>query len=551
MDKGSARMSGFKRYSRIAMFALRYRRAGVLRGVPGPVKPSQRLSPERFVDDLEALGPAFIKLGQALSGRPDLVHSDYLAELARIQDDVTPISVQAVRRMVIVELGAPPEELFRHFDPVPLAAGSLAQVHAVVLPDGDDAVIKVQRPGVGRRIRNDLNALERVAIAAQRHTEVGRRYGFVHWIAELRRSLLNELDFMAEADHLRTFASNLGSYDALYIPVPYMEFTSPRVLTMARVRGEKLSPDGVLPGSITQHTQQASQLLCAYVDQVFVHGLVHADPHPGNLVLMDDGRLALLDFGMVTGLSPGMRRDLLRLMLAAADGDGESVADICEHLCAALPDMDRVSYRRAVSDAVMRYATAGERTTLEEGRLLLALTVIGADNGLRPPAELSLLGRALLNLEPAIARLAPRLPVRELVRSRLDGVLMRQLSHPLSAAQGGALLLDAQRLALDAPGHVNTVLRTLAENRFKVRLDGLEESHLIENLQKIANRIAAGLITAALLIAGALVSRVSRPGYGWLAGIMFAFAGVIGIALVASSMRRDRSPRDDSDSGVH
>ena len=544
-------MSSFRRYSRIAMFALRYRRAGVLRGVPGPIKPSPRLTPQRFVDDLEALGPAFIKLGQALSGRPDLVHSNYLAELTRIQDDVTPISVQAVRRMVTVELGAPPEELFRHFDPTPLAAGSLAQVHAVTLPDGDEAVIKVQRPGIGRRIRNDLNALERVAIAAQRHTEVGRRYGFVHWIAELRRSLLNELDFMAEADHLRTFAANLRGYDALCIPMPFMEFTSPRVLTMARIRGEKLSPDGILPGSSTEHMQQASQLLCAYVDQVFMHGLVHADPHPGNLVLMEDGRLALLDFGMVTGLSPGMRRDLLRLMLAAADGDGDGVADICEHLCAALPEMDRVAYRRAVSAVVTRYATASERSTLEEGRLLLALTVIGADNGLRPPAELSLLGRALLNLEPAIARLAPRLPVRELVRARLDGILLHRLSHPLSAAQGGALLLDAQRLALEAPGHLDTLLRTLAANRFKVRLDGLEESHLIENLQKIANRIAAGVITAALLIAGALVSRSTHPGYEWLAYAMFALAGLIGVVLVGNSMRRDLAPRDDSDAGVH
>ncbi|HEX7813761.1 ABC1 kinase family protein [Dyella sp.] len=544
-------MSDFRRYSRIAMFALRYRRAGVLRGVPGPVKSSPRLTPQRFVDDLEALGPAFIKMGQALSGRPDLVNPDYLAELARIQDDVTPISVQAVRRMVTVELGQSPEQLFRHFDPVPLAAGSLAQVHAVTLPDGDEAVIKVQRPGIARRIRHDLNALERMAIAAQRHTEVGRRYGFVHWIAELRRSLLNELDFVAEADHLRTFASNLGHYDALDIPVPYMEFTTARVLTMARVRGEKLPQDGPLPGSPSQHVQQASQLLCAYIDQVFVHGLVHADPHPGNLVLMDDGRLALLDFGMVTGLSPSMRRDLLRLMMAAADGDAESVSDICEHLCSALPELDRLAYRRAVSNAVMRYATAGERSTLEEGRLLLALTVIGADNGLRPPAELSLLGRALLNLEPAVARLAPHLPVRELVRSRLNGILMHQLSHPLSAAQSGALLLDAQRLALDAPGHMNTLLRTLADNRFKVRLDGLEESHLIENLQKIANRISAGVITAALLIAGALVSRSTRAGYGWVAAIMFGLAGLIGLVLVANSMRRDRAPRDDSDAGVH
>lgn len=547
-------MNYLSRYSRIALFVMRYRRAGVLRGVPGHRRSgglADDRQPQRLVQDLERLGPAFIKLGQALSCRPDLVRAPYLAALTRIQDSVEPIDTEAVRTTLTRELGAPPEEVFRAFDPVPLAAGSLAQVHAVVLPDGMQAVVKVQRPGIAQRIRSDLDALERLAMTAQRHTEVGRRYGFVPWIAEMRRSLLNELDFVAEANHLDTFRRHLELYEALYIPTPFFEFTTSRVLAMARVRGNKLGALPVPEGEQIARARLAGQLLSAYIDQVFVHGLIHADPHPGNLVLMDDGRLGLLDFGMVTSLSPAMRSDLLRMMLAAADGDGDGVADICERLCVVLPELDRAAYRRAVCNAVLRYASASDRSRLEEGRLLLSLTRIGADNGLRPPAELSLLGRALLNLEPALERLAHDLPTRELMRTRLLEVVAAQLVNPVSQAKGGSLLLEAQRFAIHAPGHLGRFIETLADNRLRVRIDGLEESHLIENLQKIANRIAAGVITAALLIAGALVARIAPlgSGYGYVAAVMFGLAAVIGFGLVVNALRRDRSPPDDGESG--
>ena len=547
-------MSYFARYSRIALFVMRYRRAGVLRGVAGhrrTAEPADDRMPRRLVEDLERLGPAFIKLGQALSCRPDLVRGPYLAALTRIQDSVEPIDVEAVRMALARELGAPPEEVFRTFDPVPLAAGSLAQVHAVVLPDGTDAVVKVQRPGIAQRIRSDLDALERLAMTAQRHTDVGRRYGFVPWIAELRRSLLNELDFVAEANHMETFRHQLEGYGALYIPMPFFEYTTSRVLTMTRVHGHKLGAGPIPDERQLCRAQLASQLLSAYIDQVFVHGLIHADPHPGNLLLMEDGRLCLLDFGMVTSLSPAMRNELLRLMLAAADGDGDGVADICERLCVVLPELDRAAYRRAVSNAVQRYASASDQSRLEEGRLLLALTRIGADNGLRPPAELSLLGRALLNLEPALARLAHDLPTRELMRTRLLDVVASQLVSPVSQAKGGSLLLEAQKFAIHAPGQLGRFIETLADNRLRLRIDGLEESHLIENLQKIANRIAAGVITAALLIAGALIARIAPQGsgYGYVASTMFALAAIIGFGLVVNALRRDRPPPDEGESG--
>ncbi|MDO1527235.1 AarF/UbiB family protein [Fulvimonas sp. R45] len=546
-------MIHLSRGSRIALFALRCRRAGIVRepyGRPAAAPDAAlRYPPHRFVDELEALGPAFIKLGQALSSRPDLVRPPYLAALARIQDEVAPIDAQAVRETIAAELGDVPERLFRHFDPVPLAAGSLAQVHAVVLPDGGEAVVKVQRPDIEKRIHADLDTLQWMARATQRYTDVGRRYGAARWIDELRASLLKELDFLAEAMHLRVFADHLARYETLYVPVPYPEFCSTRVLTMSRVRGSKLGGGEQAPGTTLAQSRQAAQLLCAYVDQVFVHGLVHADPHPGNLVAMDDGRLALLDFGMVASLSPGRRREMLQLILAAAEGSGDGVAEICEAMCTPLPEADRSGFRRAVSEAVLEYVTASAHSAMGEGRLLLALTTISADHGMRPPSELSLLGRALLNLESALLLLSPGLPTRELLQSRLPGVLASEFSRPMSLTRGGTWLLQMQRLLVQSPGQLGKLLGTLSENRFKVRLDGLEDSHLIENLQKIANRIAAGVITAALLIAGALISRVRAGpgGYGVLSLAMFGIAGLIGAGLVFNSLRRDRAPRDKDD----
>lgn len=533
------------RYARILRFALRYRRAGVFRQLPSDAPSAEgAYGPERFVADLEQLGPAFIKLGQALSGRPDLVNPRYLRALGRIQDDVEPVPVEAIREIIQRELGDTPERLFKRFDAQPIAAGSLAQVHAVTLPDGTDAVVKVRRPGIEERIRTDLRMLERIARGFQQHTDVGRRYGAVQWIVELRRSLINELDFLAEAAYMRRFADELAGYPRLHIPAVHERFCTVGVLTMTRVHGEKLRYDAPPPVSEAVATEQAAQLLCAYVDQVFLHGLVHVDPHPGNLVQMDDGRLALLDFGMIASISPGMRRALLKLLLSASEGDGDEVARLCERLFEELPEADLVGYRRAVGDAVLRYAITQGQGTLEMGRLLLVLTSVGADYGLRPPAELSLLGRAMLNLEPALQQLSPALPTRELIATNLRRLLLAQLRHPRSSAQYGVMAMDAQHALLDAPEQMARVLRTLSENRMRFRIDGLEESHLIENLQKIANRIAAGVITAALLIGGSMLARSGL--HGTLAMVMYAIAGVVGLSLILSSIRRDRSPDDDA-----
>ncbi|WP_049622454.1 ABC1 kinase family protein [Frateuria defendens] len=549
-------MAELSRYAKIAAFVLRYRHTGLLHGLSvdeslaqgGAVAASDNL-PERFVADLERLGPTFIKLGQVLSTRPDLVPPPYLAALERIQDKVASIDAAAVRAVIEAELGRPVEAAFGAFDPVPLAAGSLAQVHAVTLRDGRAAIVKVQRPGVGAQVMEDLAALDRMAAAAQRYTEAGRRYGIAHWVDEFRSSLLGELDFLLEADNLDAFADNLRGYPRLWVPRPVSGLCTVRVLTMERVIGRKVSEAAGLPRTSRRWGPHGEELLRAYLDQVFVHGLVHADPHPGNVMVTDDGRVALVDLGMVARLSPQVRSQLLRMMLAAVDGDGDRVAAITERLGSKLADFDPAAYRREICTAVSRYETGRQDAAFSEGRLLLELTVRGAEHGLRPPSELTLLGKTLLNLETVLLALDRQLPVREVVRSHLQRVLARHLLRTASPAQGAASLLDLQDLAVRTPAQLGSILQTLADNRFRVRLDGLEESRLIENLQKIANRISTGVITAALVIAGAMLARVPGGarlfGYPVLALLLFALAAALGASLAMHVIRRDRTPRDE------
>ena len=545
--------TSLSRYARIGAFVLRYRKAGLFTGLDLDVQEEALAAdadavpagqPEQFVDDLEALGPTFIKVGQALSTRPDMVPAPYLAALERMQDDVAPVPVDAVRAVIEEELGARIGTLFGSFDDAPLAAGSLAQVHAATLRDGREVAVKVQRPGVAQTLREDLAILDKLAGGADRMTEIGRRYGFAEWVHELRHSLANEINFELEADNLRGFARNLEGYPLLYVPQPVSDLTTARVLTMDRVRGIKVTH--IPPLRRTEHSlrPQAQELLRAYLDQVFVHGMVHADPHPGNVLLMDDQRLALFDLGMVAHLPPHTRRCLLKLMLGAIGGNGAQVSGISESMGTPLQDFRRAQYARRVDQLVSGYVSEQHvGRAFSEGRLVLELTRVGAACGLRPPAELSILGKTLLNLEAVTTALEPQLDTRAVVENHLRQVMQQQALASLSPANVASEWLDLQELARHTPQHMAAILRTLAENRLRVRVDGLEESRMMESLQKIANRIATGVIIAALVIGAALSARLTG-GTTWLglpvlSAIFLTVAAILGAGLILSALRRD------------
>ena len=529
-----------RRYRQIAAFILKYRRAGVLRAPgdpPGMDTGEGDIPPEQFSEDIEALGPAFVKLAQALSTRPDLVAPRYLSALQRMQDGVGEVAAIEIEGVVAQELGAPVGALFRRFDPTPIAAGSLAQVHAAELPDGTPVAVKVQRPGIEARVASDMELLTSVARFAEGHADTARRLGVRDWVAASYEALNEELDFVAEAENLEALAEVFDPYPGLVVPLPHRGFCTRRVLTMDLIRGSKVEA-----GAIDAERGEAlgGSLLRAYLDQVFARGRVHADPHPGNVLLDEDHHLAVIDAGMVTYLSRSSRLALLRIMLHAIQGDGDTVADLCETMGRRLPEYDRQSYRRAVRNLVGRYAARRADGAFAEGTLLLDLTARGAQCGLQPPPELSLLGKTLINLEATLSALHPRLPTRGIIEQHLESLLLTLLRHETSKTGAAALAFDVYALGHGMPGKVARLLDTLADNELRVRVDGLEESHLIENLQKIANRVAIGLISSALIVGAALMARSGARDLPTWAIALFALAALLGLGLIFNAWRVDR-----------
>ena len=553
----TAAPTGVARTAQILRFLLKYRTADVFTGLDldaaAETVDDQPASgtPEEFVKDLESLGPTFVKIGQALSTRPDMVPPAYLEALERMQDNVAPVPFDEIREVVEQSLGVRLSKPFTEFDETPIGCASLAQVHRACLRDGRTVAVKVQRPGIGPQIRADLDAIGALAKRADQHTRMGRDVHFADWVQEFRRALLGELDYRMEAENLDRFGEHLADYPQLYVPSPLWDLCADKVLTMDLVEGTKVTEVSGLRRTEDPMDDLARALMRGYLDQVFVHGEIHADPHPGNLLVTDDGRLALFDLGMIAHVPPRMRERLLKLLFAAVDGRGEAVANESIAMGTRLEHFDAGRYQREVGQMVARYAAHASGRNVSEGRLMLDLVRLGTACGLRTPPELSLLGKTLLNLERVADALAPDVDVREVVEGHLDGVMRGRLRKALSPSSIATELMEVQGLLRDAPRKVSDLLSLLADNRFKVQVVGLDK--LMESLQKIANRIAAGVITASLIIGAALMMRIDTGpnlfGYPAIALVLFLIGAGLGITIVVNSLRSDRKAKPKEERG--
>lgn len=546
---------GLARTTQILGFLFKYRAAGVFTGIDleaNGMDPAEQAGadvggdPEQFVADLEALGPTFIKIGQALSTRPDMVPAPYLAALERMQDGVAPVAFEDIRAVAEEELGLPLGKVFSSFEETPLGGASLAQVHRATLRDGRPVAVKIQRPHIADQIIADLDALAAVAGKADRVTDLGRRLQFTDWVREFRKTLLAELDYRSEAENLERFGQHFDGYPELYVPAPVWDLTRKRVLTMELVVGTKVTAISGLRRTEQKLDGLASALMRGYLDQVFVHGEIHADPHPGNLLVTDDGRLALFDLGMVAHVPPRQRERLLKLLFAAVDGRGEEVAVEAIGLGTRLEDFKEEQFLREVGQMVARYAAHSAGQGLSEGRLVLELVRLATASGLRTPPELSLLGKTLLNLERVAEALDPALDVKHIVESHLEHVMRDRLRKSFSPANLASELMEVQALVREAPRKLTDILSLLSENRMQVRVAGLEESHLLESLHKIANRISAGVITASLILASAMMMRIETGarlfGFPAIALVLFLVGVALGLTIVLSALFGDRKP---------
>ena len=503
-------------------------------------------APDALAHDLEQLGPTFIKLGQVLSTRADLLPPAYLAALARLQDAIKPFPFEQVHAIVEEELGARLSKAFSVFEERPIAAASLGQVHRAALRDGRLVAVKVQRPGVAETVEKDLEALDEIAAFLDSGTDAGRRYDLAGMVDEFRAAITSELDYVREADNLQLLGKNLDEFKLIVIPQPVPTYTSKRVLTMDYVSGIKVTAISPVVKADLQRDVLADTLVQAYLKQIVLDGVFHADPHPGNVLITDEGRLALIDLGMVGRISPQLQERLLKLLMAVSEGRGEDAAEVAITLGEKLPEFNDAGFRRDINTLVGRIGHQNV-TQFQIGRVFLDLAKLINDNAMRAPAELTLLGKTLLNLDEVARALDPHLDVNEAIRRNGVELMTRRMKHAVSSGGVLSAVLEAKEFAEKIPGRVNRVLDALAASELKLKVEVIDDGAIIEGLQKVANRITHGLILAAMIVSAAMVMRVETSfrilGYPGLAMILFALAGIGTTYLAVQILRHDRTAR--------
>jgi len=543
-----------KRYKDVAMLLLKYGRSDLISaaGLEGSVLPDEiaaerETAPaEELAQDLEKLGPTFIKLGQLLSTRADLMPGPYLDALSRLQDQIEPFPYEEVERIVSGELGVRMSKAFAEFDPRPLAAASLAQVHRANMRDGRAVVVKVQRPDIRDLIVGDLEALGEIAHFLDEHTELGRRYEFDNMLVNLRKSLLRELDFTIEANNLHTIGQSLVEFDEIVIPEPIDNFTTTRVLTMEYISGKKITALNPLRLLEIDGASLADALFRAYLKQFLVDGLFHADPHPGNVFLTDDNRIALLDLGMVGRVTRTFQDNLLRLMLAISEGRGEMASEAAIRMGEAKEGFDREAFERRITDLVAENSDA-ILSRLNAGKVTLEITRISADCWFRLPPEFTMIAKALLNIDRVVYTLDPNFDPNSIIRERANEILQQNIAKSLAPNNLLSGVVDLKEFAEKLPARVNRILDTVGENKLRLKVDAIDEKVVLEGLQKVANRITLGLVVASLIVGAAMLMRVETSfrifGYPGLAMILFLLAAAAGLVLAFSILFYDEKRR--------
>jgi len=546
-------------------------------------------SPDRaaaFRKRLVELGPAYIKLGQVLSTRPDLLPTSYIRELERLQDDVDQIPLDAVEEIIEVELQGRISKLFATFEREPIGTASLGQVHAAELRDGRPVVVKVQRPNIRNVLSDDLEFFHELAAFLSEHTAAGARIDMIGIVQQLERALSDELDYRIEARNAATFRRTLAEFPRILIPRVIEAYTTQRVLTTERIRGSKI--DAISPLTRLEHDFHpvAQELTRAYLKQITIDGHFHADPHPGNVFVIlaesenpptpseakaadrrviqrpaatpltriendaqrlaapqpreIDVKLALIDFGMTARLSSTLKEHIVRLLLDLADNRGEDAAETMIEVGTELPGFDRDAYVREIAGLMARNydLTIGE---LDTGKVLYELINISYQRGLRLPAELTLLAKTLFNLDAVTKAIdttyTPIPTIREFGRQ----IMAERARHELNPRRLYQLATEGSDLLVALPHRLDLITERMASNEFETQINIPQLTLIIQALQKVANRVFSGLVLAGLLVASAMLLPYGRT----LGMAGFLLAGAIGVWMVLAILWTDRDKKRD------
>ncbi len=471
-----------------------------------------------LVAALEELGPTFVKLGQILSTRPDLIPPAFVAALARLQDRVAPFPLAQARRRIEAELGAPLEQIFATFEETPLAAASLSQVHAATLPSGEEVVVKVQRPGIEATIATDLEILRDLARLAEEELLLAELYDVCGIVEEFAHTLRGELDFCREGLNAERFRRNFAGASFLYIPRVYWELTTPRVLTLERIRGVKIDDIAALEEAGLDRHRVAIHATEVVMQGVLQDGFFHADPHPGNFYVLPGEVIAAMDFGMVGRLSGDRRRELVRLLSVAVRLDAQGMVEQLLRMSLVEQGVDRVGLQRDLERMLQKYAGRPLKA-IRAGEIIEEAMPIAFRRRLHLPAELWLLSKMLGMLEGVGLQLDPDFDPFEVARPYARRFLQEMYAPAALLEAAKHSLKDWAELAMNLPTAVPELVGRLRREEFTIGLGARHAEEPLAVLETLAARLSLGVLAAALLVAAAILLRpLLFPGdwWGWL-----------------------------------
>ncbi|MEC5182166.1 ABC1 kinase family protein [Arthrobacter sp. CG_A4] len=484
-------------------------------------------NPDHLRLALEELGPTFIKLGQLLSTRPDLLPPPFQTELSKLQDAAPPVAGATIRRLIREELGAGPDEVFADFTLEPLASASIGQAHAATLHDGTPVVVKVRRPDVIPTIEADLDILQNLAVQISRRWDAAADYNLPGIAAEFAQTLRAELDYLQEGRNAERFAHNFAADRGVHIPRVFWETSTSRVLTLERIVGLKVNDLEALDRAGIDRAALAVRSAGTAVKMVFEDGFFHADPHPGNLFIEPGGRIGLIDFGMVGEVNDVLRGQLDVLLSAVARNDPDRLGSALLNLSVTRQPVDRSLLRADMTRFIALYE-GRQLSQIEIGPLIVQALALMRTHHLQMPQELAKLVKMMIMAEGIGVELDPRFTLSEVLAPHAKKLLVSRFSPQALARRMAAAGADAAELAVDLPDVLRRVVDNL-DTGLEVHLRAAELEPLVGRMERVGNRLVAGMISAALIGGVGALAAGDRDRWGsWEKPLMRAGLGAGG-----------------------
>ena len=507
-------------------------------------KDLERLSqPQRLRLVMEELGPTFIKLGQLLSTRPDVLDKAYIHEFSKLQDKVPAVSFEEINAQIQRELGYPAEELFAEFSTKPLAAASIAQVHRGKLKSGEEVVFKVRRPGIVKIVETDIDVLMGLAYLIEQHVPTVALYDPVGLVKEFRRSIMRELNFTREGRTVDRFAVNFAESETVYTPKIFWDYTGDIVLTMEYVDGIKISALEELTAQGYDLKEIARRGADAFLKQVLDFGLFHADPHPGNVFILPDQIICMLDYGMVGRLGQDLKDQLIDLLQALLNRDVDRIISQLLYSGELTDDSDIKNLRRDLHDFIEDYYDIVLQD-IKVGKLLTEFIEILTHHRIHFPADFMILAKALVIMEGVGRQLDPEFNMINHMRPYVNKLVFERFSPKNISEQAGRIVQAYGSLAKNLPQDIKEFVNRLNRNQFKIDLEhrGLEK--LVTDLDRSSNRVSFAVVIGSLIVGSSLVMQIDKGpmilGFPLLGLLGYSIAGFLGLWLAIGILRSGR-----------